>query len=391
LGRGLRIALGAAVCLAAAHTSVRAQATPQPQAPGIPLALAADSPRWDLQGDARPSRVQGRGCLLLDGAAAMVKDFEMRDGVVDVDVATTAHGYFGVQFRIGDGGNSEWVYLREDRSGQFNAIQYTPVLNTGLNWQLFSGRGFTGGVDIPRDTWFHLRLAVAGAQARLWVQDMERPALVMDDLKSGIEHGQLGLAVPSGATCFANFQVRTTPDVAWERHAPRMPPGTIVRWSLSPANDAFGRNLERPLSPGEIADIRWQDVEAEPPGLVVVNRFRASPHPRVSSAIDFSKPLEPRPGTMFVYARAKIESDRAQTKKLSIGYSDDVTVFLNGAILWRGRNGENFREPGFLGIVGVENDAVYLSLKKGSNELILAVSDLGGGWGFICRLDDLAP
>jgi hypothetical protein len=34
-----------------------------------------------------------------------------------------------------------------------------------------------------------------------------------------------------------------------------------------------------------------------------------------------------------------------------------------------------------------ENDAVYLPLKKGSNELVLAVSELGGGWGFICRLE----
>jgi hypothetical protein len=28
-------------------------------------------------------------------------------------------------------------------------------------------------------------------------------------------------------------------------------------------------------------------------------------------------------------------------------------------------------------------------LKPGANELLLAVSELGGGWGFICRLADL--
>jgi hypothetical protein len=36
-----------------------------------------------------------------------------------------------------------------------------------------------------------------------------------------------------------------------------------------------------------------------------------------------------------------------------------------------------------------ENDAVYLPLKKGSNELMLAVSELGGGWGFICRVAEM--
>ena len=362
------------------------------QAPGM-IEVAPDSPRFELEGNAKPSRVLGRDCLLLDGAAATVKDFEMRDGVVDVDVWTPAvRGFFGLQFRIADdGANAEWVYLRQHKSGQPDAMQYTPVLNTGLNWQLFSGPGFTGAVDIPRDAWFHLRLEVSGAQAKLWVKDMERPALAIDDLKSGIQRGRIGLAVLTGVTCFASLQVRTTPAAAWQRHPPPTPPGTIVRWSLSPAYDALARNLERPLAPAEIAQIHWQDVDAEAPGLVLINRFRESPHPRVSFATDFSKRLEPQPGMQVVYARALIDSDREQTKKLSIGYSDDVSVFLNGSILWRGRSAQNFRDPAFLGIVDAENDAVYLPLRKGSNELVLAVSELGGGWGFICRLGDGAP
>ena len=83
-----------------------------------------------------------------------------------------------------------------------------------------------------------------------------------------------------------------------------------------------------------------------------------------------------------------IESDRDQVKKLQLGYSDDVSLFLNGKILFRGRSAQNFRDPLFLGIVSPENDAVYLPLRKGSNELVLAVSELGGGWGFIARLTD---
>ena len=90
-----------------------------------------------------------------------------------------------------------------------------------------------------------------------------------------------------------------------------------------------------------------------------------------------------------VYARTNIDSDRDQIKKLYVGYSDDISVFLNRRILFRGRSAQNFRDPGFLGIVNPENDAVFLPLKKGSNELMLAVSELGGGWGFICRLADL--
>jgi hypothetical protein len=357
--------------------------------PGIAESIPADSPRWALQGRASVAEYQGRQCLLLDGGAALLQNFELRDGVIDFDVATpAARGFFGLQFRIADeGANAERVYLRQHKSGLPDAMQYTPILHTGLNWQIYNGPGFTGAVDIPKDVWFHMRLEVAGAQAKLYVKDMETPALVMNDLKSGVQKGQIALAVLTGATYFSNFEVRETPPVPWERHQPPMPPGTLTRWSLSPSYDALSRDLERPLSASERDGISWQDVEAEPPGFVVINRYRDSPHPNVTFANDFSKRLEPQPGMKVVYARTTIVAERDEVRKLLIGYSDDVSVFLNGKILYRGRSAQNFRDPGFLGIVNPENDALYLPLKKGRNELILAVSELGGGWGFICRME----
>ena len=359
-------------------------------APGT-LSVPPDSPRWQFEGEAKVAEYQGRKCLQLDGGAAILKDFEMRDAGIDVDIATPAtRGFLGLHFRItDDGANSEWIYLRRHKSGLPDAMQYTPVLNTGANWQIYNGPGFTGAVDIPRDVWFHLRVEVTGAQAKLYVKDMEKPALVMDDLKSGNQKGLVALYVLTGTTYFSNFEIRSTPDAPWERHLPPMPPDTLIKWGLSPSYDALARNLEHPLSTAEIAAIKWQNVEAEPPGFVVIYRYREAPHPRVTFQGDFSKRLEPQPGMKVIYARTTIPSDRDQVKKLFIGYSDDVSVFLNNQILYRGRSAQGFRDPGFLGIVNPENDAVYLPLKKGNNELILAVSELGGGWGFICRLVDM--
>lgn len=121
----------------------------------------------------------------------------MRDAVIDMDVTTSAkRGFFGIMFRIvNDGLNAEEVYLRQHKSGLPDAMQYTPVLNTGRNWQIYNGPGFTGAVDIPRDEWFHLRLEVTGAQAKFYVKDMDKPALVMNDLKSGVQRGQ-ALCIP---------------------------------------------------------------------------------------------------------------------------------------------------------------------------------------------------
>jgi hypothetical protein len=357
------------------------------------LTLNSTSPRWQLEGKAKATSYLGRECLLLDGGGATVTDFELRDGVIDVDVATPApRGFFGIQFRVdAKGENAEWVYLRQHKSGYPDAIQYTPVLATGLNWQIYNGPGFTGAVDIPKDTWFHLRLVVTGAQAVLYMQDMNTPVLKMDDLKSGVQTGQVALAVLTGATYFSNFQVRKTPDAPWTRHLPAMPAGTLTKWRISPSLDALARDLERPLASAERDAMAWRDVEAEPPGFVVLYRYVEAPHPRVSFANDFSKRLEPQAGTKVLYARTTIDADRDEIRKLEIGYSDDVSVFLNGQILYRGRSAQNFRDPAFLGIVNPENDAVYLPLKKGSNELVLAVSELGGGWGFICRLLPAGP
>src|SRR5215831_1483747 len=360
-----------------------AQAAPQI------LSVPPDTSRWDTAGEVKTDEYQGRRCLMLNGGLAFVRDFAMRDGVIDVDIATTARGrgFIGFYFRASeDAANAEWIYLRPHESGQEDAIQYTPVLNTGANWQIYNGPGFTGAVEIPRDTWFHLRIAVVGAQAKLFVSDMDKPALVISDLKDGLQTGRVGLRVLTGTTYFSNFEVRATPDAPWERHLPPMPAGTLTKWRISPSYDALARDLERPLTHAERDTMRWQDVEAEPPGFVVLYRYRMAPHLRVSFESDFSKRLEPQPGMLVLYARTTIHSDRDQWKKILIGYSDDVSVFLNDRILYRGRSAQSFRDPRFLGIVNPENDAVYLPLHKGDNELTLAVSELGGGWGFICRL-----
>jgi hypothetical protein len=214
---------------------------------------------------------------------------------------------------------------------------------------------------------------------------MSVPSLVMNDLKSGIRQG----GVAFKGVHISNVEIRRMPPAVWERHELAMPAATITQWALSRSMDALKRDLERPLSKSERDSMKWEEVTAESPGFVVINRYRKGPEITPTFARDFSRRLEPQKGMQVVYARTTIVSDREQVKKLNIGYSDDVSLFLNDRIVFRGRSAQRFRDPGFLGIVNPENDAVYLPLKKGRNELVLAVSELTGGWGFICRFDDL--
>ena len=345
----------------------------------------ADSARWQLGPKANVSEYLGRRCLSLEDDVATLKDFEMSDGVIDADMAGSgARGFYNILFRTQTNGDGELVYLRPHKSGLDDAQQYSPTFQGTGTWQIYNGPGFTAAVDIPRDTWFHVRVVIAGAQAKLYVGNMTVPSLVMNDLKSGMRKGGVGFT----GVHVSNVEIRRVTPAAWERHEPAMPATTITAWSLSPSLDALAHDLERPLTKLEADKMTWQEVTAEPPGFVVINRYRKGPDLFPTFARDFSKRLEPQRGMQLVYARTTIVSHRDQIKKLNIGYSDDVSVFLNDRILFRGRSAQRFRDPGFLGIVNPENDAVYLPLKKGRNELVLAVSELTGGWGFICRFDD---
>ena len=40
---------------------------------------------------------------------------------------------------------------------------------------------------------------------------------------------------------------------------------------------------------------QWENVEAEPPGFVVLSRYREAPHPQVSFQRNFATRLEPQP------------------------------------------------------------------------------------------------
>src|SRR5947209_4324683 len=168
------------------------------------LAIAPDSTRWRLDGNAKVSEYLGRKCLMMDGAAAVLKDFEMRDGVLDVDVVTSAkRGFFGFDVRIDkEEANFEEIYLRPHKSGLPDAMQYTPVLNSERDWQIYNGTGFTGNVEIPKGEWFHLRLELAGAQGKLFVGDMEKPALAISDFKSGVKGEGRQLFNLTGAKCY---------------------------------------------------------------------------------------------------------------------------------------------------------------------------------------------
>ena len=82
---------------------------------------------------------------------------------------------------------------------------------------------------------------------------------------------------------------------------------------------------------------------------------------------------------LITYARAQINMPEEKQAVLGIGSDDSVKVWLNGELVH-----ENYTSRG----VGIDNDRIPVTFKKGTNQLVLKIQNGGGPWGFCCRLLD---
>jgi hypothetical protein len=326
-----------------------------------------EGPGWKLQGRV----VDHLGRKSLRGSA-ILEDVDFENGVIEVDMAFDGRRCFaGIQLRLRPGGNFENFYIRPHKSNQPDALQYTPVFNGLSSWQLYSGPGFTAAVPVPHKQWIHVKLEVSGSQARVFLDGAAKPSLVVHDMKHGRSKGAIGLSgPPNGLAHFANFQFRRDDSLQFE-DPPQVetPAGMIMNWELSQAFRV--RQINREIDPRgqNQLGLTWTSVSADDTGLVDIARTaqKSGPEPQC------------------VVARTSIRREKDVLRKLSFGYSDEVSIFLNGSILFRGNSEFRRRDPQFQGLLGL-NDSVFLPLKEGANELVFVVTEVFGGWGFMARM-----
>jgi hypothetical protein len=324
----------------------------------------------------------GRQSFRLARGLAYTHDVEFKNGTIDVDVAADAKSrFFGVAFHVQSDDNYEVIFFRPGSSGTDQAVQYTPGLRGAPAWQLYTGPGYTATADIPRNQWIHVRIVVSGLVAKIFLNNVTEPSLVIPDLKLGQIGGALGFWGHLGGGYFSNLSI--TPDSTIypptvRRH---FEPGTLTDWELS---DVFDADKIKPDVYPEVGRMTWEKVDAETPGMVVINRYRRSPNIDIPEREDRIRGVVT--GSKVVFAKTVIHSERDQIRRMSLGYSDDVVVFLNGKPVYAGNNELGFRQPNFLGLLITYGDAVYLPLTKGDNQLVLAVTEFFGGWGFMCKM-----
>jgi len=338
---------------------------------------------WTVAGgEVKVESYLGEEAALFRNGAILLPDLDFENGTIEFDVATAGHRSFvGVLFRYEGRGNYENFYLRPHNSGRFDAMQYTPVFNGTSAWQLYPE--YNASIDIPRDEWLHVRMEISGSRLRVYFDDAEEPALDVGKLRRDRSHGPIGISANFPAadeheelypTAFANFTAR--PDGSPAVYDEIYTPGSdriVHRWAISPAFPAPDDSLTE--IPEEILTADgWTIAVAETSGLLNLARHRAIPEGAQRG---------------LVLARLLVESETDQMKKMNFGFSDAGTIFLNGQPVFSANNTYLSRSGRYLGVVTVDNDALYLPLRQGENELVIAVSEAFGGWGLIARFADL--
>ena len=358
--------------------------TPATAAPSAPIDVPLVASRWHATDNIKFEDWHGVPSVWIDRGMALVDGVDVRNGTIDVDVYLDATSLnVGLAFRARDRNAYEVVFARAGASGSPHALQYAPGLNSlGAMWQLYAGDAGEAAATLARETWIHMSLVIKGETASLFLDHAAKPALVVPHLGLGADGGgAIGVWTGAFASSAHFAHLRYTPDAAkYPVVATPLPKGTIVDWQLSQAIDAATQTPDKLPS---LASLTWQKVKAETPGWVLISRYRVAPG--ISPPKDVEAILGGRvAGSKVVYARTTIDATAAGYRRMHIGFSDGIVVFCNGAPLYFGEHAMGVQGLGELHLVG---DAVYLPLKAGANEIVVAVTEYFGGWAFSARLD----
>jgi sugar lactone lactonase YvrE len=325
------------------------------------------SENWDMFGG-KTEEIGGRQAYT---GLALLKGVQFKSGTIEWDIwVTGGRSYAGVVFHQQPNRDYEEFYVRPHKANGLNgdAFQYTPVFHGVSCWQLYHGNGYTSPAIVPVNQWVHFKLEISGTRALVTMQGEPATVLSIGMLEFGDIGGRIGVKGPAdGSAWFSNFKYSAAvPELPAPPLEESLFPGIIRDWEIT-----------QPIVNSEIdpyeyyqsrSELQWKAVTAKPTGLVNLDREVVR------------NPVQPG----WIFARTTVHSEAGGIHRYHLGYSDFVTVFINGTPVFNSTNAYLSRDPGFQGLIGFF-DELMLPLKKGENEIALLVGEQFGGWGFMMR------
>jgi hypothetical protein len=355
----------------------------------VSIPMRAD--RWISSGNATFTSTDQapEGVLEISKGPVDAKDLVFADGTIEFDMYMPERGILGVRLRAQNRDNAEALFFRPQKNciTSPDCIQYMPLEHGAYEWDLFPE--YQASAPIKILSWNHFRVVVLGRTMRVYVNRSSQPALTVGHMEGSALSG--GLTV-GGPAKYANLVItpsKAAPGVM--RPTPEPKDGFLRRWQISRASVLLSvhdpqldaaMGVQPPYASMPADNKAWRPVTADTKGLVNFSH-------EVGSAKDGSV-------ISVAWAKTILVSDKAQTKTVQIGWVREIWVYVNRNLVFSGRNVEGLPAAKAADErISLENGTLRLPLRKGKNEIVIALDDnLPGntqhyGWGMELKLKDL--
>ena len=339
---------------------------------GGPMPYAMSAEAWTMEpsipsmgGEAAAAtfaRYEGMptGTMTLNDGVAALTGARLATGSIDFDIKPLGYNDAGVVFHREGAAEGEFVYLRAnpDCPAADDCIQYAPITHTMMGWNIYPN--YQGPAPISPTGWNHVHIELVGDGMRVFINHAAAASLVVPRLWGLRRDG--GLAFKGPAT-YANLVVDSGGAAGvLAVPAASVPAGTVMAWRAAPpsAYDRSGIVRAKDAPAGDV----WRPIEVEPTGLVDLGRAFG---------------LARAPAPSLAWLRTEVSAAALLRRTLQVGFAEAVWVFLNGQLVYSGRNEyyppETRLSPD--GRLEPDNASIPLDLRQGRNEIIFAV---GNDW-----------
>ncbi len=356
----------------------------------------------------------------------------------------------GLGFRVQDPQNYEYLYLRLSLSDKKDALQYVPIHNGNLPWQLYNYPKYEGKATFPRKkvgifplsmkdeltegkaggkllkmlaekgfSFSEESLVAFGGETLKYIYDpQEMKALLFEETDNAI----LLLDVRT----WIHVKVEVVEDKASFYIEDMGTPALIVEnlkgntaeGGISLISDGAGvyyadvsikelqkqKETKRDISKEKLSDnylTKWNVSEmftkdsvnyVSQTDSLFHNKSKFKPiQADADGLLNISRFYDDMTKTVALTCRLVSDSDK--TVKLNFDYADHLVILLNSAILFdKGMNFQPPPEKGEEGRVFVDDESVGLNLKKGENKLVFMLSADNRqkfNWGVISKLENM--
>jgi hypothetical protein len=328
---------------------------------------------WDTAGtNSKFISYNNRKAIHLTSSMLRLKNQTFENGIIEVDVAVlNERSFSGLVFREANGHHEE-LYLRLHKSGQPDAVQYTPSFNKESVWHHYPE--YQAAYSYAGKEWVHVKIEINGVTCKIFLDTVSKPLIVIPVLRTGNNKGNIGLWANNNAI-FSNFKYTKLPDGGSDNKAAAINSPQIIRnYQLSEAEEIRKDKIQQPVF---IPITSWQNVTAEPDGLLNIGKFIKKK--RAGSFEENSNDL--------VWIKFSVLSDKETTRQLFFEFTNRCWVYINGKLLYAGDNTFRLRGLLFRGELGknINSQSLYLPLTKGENEIRVAVTAVANGWGWMAR------